>query len=163
MTYLRFAIYGGGGLILTVAYVLLALRDPESAANPWALTTAFVVGAMILYAVDRWIHGALYGERLVVMLDKYVPCPICPFTGGKASIRKIFVYHFECFGPVHAIIEHQLPILVSEEADARFPAEILSKVPGFHVVRDSSKKAVIYIKQKQYYDAFVAANERALV
>lgn len=163
MTFLRYAIYMGGGLFLTIAYVIWAVFDTAHATATWTLWMAPIFGLAILFAADRWIHAALFGRRIELRLAQYSLCPLCPFTGKEAQKRKDFIFSMHGFGPVSATMTYKLPILISDEADAKIQREEIDQIPGFRVTRFTAKKAVIYIQDKHYYEAFIAANERALI
>ena len=163
VTFLRWTIYMGGGLVLTALYVMWMIFDTDRATATFVLWGVPFAGLLALIFADRWIHSALFGNRVAIHLDRYVFCGTCPFTGKEARIRKNYTFSMHAFGPIDATMYYKFPLLISEEAASRFPKDDIDKVPGFKIVRISARKAVIYIKDKQYYDAFVSANERALI
>jgi hypothetical protein len=64
---------------------------------------------------------------------------------------------------VGAIIFYKFVVLVAPDFAKLHPEEELRRIHGVKIVRITHTEVVLYIKDRDYYSAFVAQNERALV
>jgi hypothetical protein len=163
MTLLRYTIYGFGGLLICALYGVLAVNDTVLAANPWVFGPFFVFGFLLLPVADSLIHHRLYGYRAKFRLKDYTPCPICPLTGEQATEPRHLRVELGSFSFVQVMMTYKLPILISKAAAKEHPEPVLDSLPGWTVVRFTSSFVVLYLCDRTYYLAFVAANERAIM
>jgi hypothetical protein len=160
MTLLRYSIYAGGGILLALLWMLWAMTS-EFATSLVVIVVLSVLGVLVLYGVDRATHAALFGQRVKFRIKEYVPCDICPFTKEAGTVLRHFIVFLEAGG--FAGVVYRLPILVSASYAAQHAKLELFSVPGLKVARFTNTDVVLYLRDRDYYQAFLARNERAIV
>lgn len=166
MSLLRIFIYWIGGALLTLLWIASSFTSLSSSVQREISVAEMLLvpagGWLILLGADRRIHATFFGIRNVLRLKDYRPCPVCPITGGRAVVSRNLVFSAHALGPVHVTITHRLPILISKEAEARFPKQDIVKISGMTITRYTPKKFTIYIKDRNYQLVFAATNRAAL-
>ncbi len=162
MTLLRYSLYATGGFLLTIVWVIGYATFGDIALSPTALVAAPLIGVYLLYWVDRMLHAALFGYRVAFKLNEYIPCPMCPFTKEGGTVLRYLLIEMHG-GPYGGTMVRRLPLLVTAEVARNSKDSEMHSVPGFRVARLTHERAVVYLRDRDFYMAFLAANERALV
>ncbi|MEO6569687.1 MAG: hypothetical protein ABIO94_13055 [Opitutaceae bacterium] len=153
MTALRYFNYAISGTALTALWIFWGVYSFSSATATPTLILFPVIAVILAIAFDRWVHRLWHGQRVIVRWDRYVPCPVCPFTNQPANRSRSYVH--QSF--VGALIETRLPILISREADEALAAGDIDNIPGFKISRVTPEHVVLHLKDRTYHDAFLAA------
>ena len=163
MTSLRYLIYAGGSLLFSIFVAIFAIKFPALVEIPFVIVFLLTIGLIALIAFDGWLHCKLFGRRVRILLKKYTPCATCPVTGYEGTEPRLLIANVHGYGPVSMSMSVCLPILISKEAAIQFPRENVTKMPGIFVARVTHTFVVLYLKNENYYRAFIIANEKALI